>query len=177
MLVGVAMICVLLTIMVAIGMAWALGLMLLVLLILAHILGNALGTQLRDGGIQPPESSGSELPLTAGKNAQFQQNSTWEPPRAGRMQAKLPVGWPMLALTAIGAVSGGALGGLVIHSLYQDHITALAIFIASLASGIMGGMAVFLTATFIDMAHRVWQEATRDASPPTSTASKLKGGH
>jgi len=163
MLLGVGMLCALLTVMVAVGMAWALGLLMLVLLIAGHVAGNALGTQLRDGALpnepyqpdvadpvgDPPHSSPVDL--------------SWNSPQTGRMQKKMPVGWLWIGLTVAGAIGGGILGGLLFHGLYGVRAGLAPISAAILASAILTAMAVFLTGTFIDMVHRVWREATSDA--------------
>jgi hypothetical protein len=158
LLLGVAGICMLLVVMVAIGMFWAMGLLMLVLLIGAHIVGNSLGTQLRDFGSQQADDTesptGMALPAV--------HSLTRQKPLAGRMQEKRPVSWLLIALSAGGTIASGAVGGISISSLYWDQIGAGAIAIATLASGVIGGLAIFLLGSFIDMAQRVMREATTD---------------
>jgi hypothetical protein len=161
MLIGVALICVLLVVMVSIGMFWAMGLLMLILLIVAHVVGNSLGTQLRDHGSRLTKDEENPNRLSrVGSSA-----TAWQRPSAGRMQEKQPIGWLLIALSVVGAIASGVVGGLSISSLYWDKIGAGAIAIATLASGIIGGMAVFLTGNFIDMVQRVLREATAEAGP------------
>jgi hypothetical protein len=161
MLLGVALVCVLLVVMISIGMFWAMGLLMLILLIVAHVVGNSLGTQLRDHGSRI--TTAAEDPNKLSATAVSAQ--PWQRPLAGRMQEKEPVGWLLIALSVIGAIASGIVGGLAISSLYWDKIGAGGIVIATLAAGVIGGMAVFLTGTFIDMVRRVWREATAETSP------------
>ena len=161
MLVGVALICALLVVMVSIGMFWAMGLLMLVLLVGAHVVGNSLGTQLRDHGSRQTAVVNDPNKLSTSDPAL----QTWQRPSAGRMQEKRPVGWLLIALSAVGAIVSGIVGGLSISSLYWNQIGPAAIAIATLASGVIGGMGIFLTGSFVDMVQRVWREATTETSP------------
>lgn len=161
MLIGVAFICVTLVVMVSIGMFWAMGLLMLILLIAAHIVGNSLGTQLRDHGSQL--SKVEEVPKKL--SASPISVPPWPRPAGGRMQQKQPIGWLLIALGVVGTIASGIVGGLSISSLYWEQIGAGAIAIATLASGVIGGMAIFVTGTFVDMVQRVWREATNETSP------------
>lgn len=160
MLIGVALICVLLVVMVSIGMFWAMGLLLLILLILAHVVGNSLGTQLRDQGsrVTTAEADANKLPP-------IDIPAVWQRPSAGRMQEKRPIGWLLIALSVVGAIASGVIGGLAISSLYWDKIGIGAIAIAALASGVIGGMGAFAMGAFIDMMRRALREATAEVGP------------
>lgn len=165
MLIVVALLCVLLTVMVAMGMFWAMGLLLFLMLIAAHVVGNSLGTQLRDHGSRIAVGTQTPEEMASSGLRNRPAASPWQAPQAGRMQEKRPTSWLLIGLSAVGAVVSGILGGLLISSLYWEKIGLGAIMIAALASGIMGGMAVFLTGSFIDMVQRVWREATTETQP------------
>ena len=162
MLIAVAVICVLLAVMVAVGMIWAMALLMFVLLIAAHVVGNSLGTQLRDHGSRVAVLAEREETRHTAESEPNRPASRWQPPSAGRMQEKRPVGWLLIVLTVVGGLATGVVGGSGISSLYWDRIGPVAMAMATLASGIVGAMAVFVTSVFIDMVRRVWREATVD---------------
>ena len=166
LLLAMAAICGLLTVMVAIGMAWALGLLMLVLLVGAHVAGNAIGTQLRDGTDQSPGTTATAVdPFSVLSTAQISAATEWKSIKTSRMQEKLPISWMFLLLAAAGAIAGGIFGGLLVFSLYGEQLSWVSASIAIIALGIIGGIATFVIGTFIDMARRVWSDAARDQSP------------
>lgn len=123
-----------------VGAVWATALGLLVLLVGLHVAGNALGTQLHGG----PRTSDEPLPSYF-----IQRDTPWQPPLATRIQQRQPLPRMMLLLGAVGAATGGALGGTGLTLYYSAQMTVGAAVIATLASGVIGALGFFLAGSFL----------------------------
>lgn len=117
------------------------GLIFLAITIAAHIIGNALGTQLRKNGSRAVDSAGQ--PISASQP--FRGVSAFAPQT--ELSERRSLGWPMLVVTASGLVLGGTGGGLLAAQGGREIVT-LSIVIGVIAFGALGGFAAFLAFSF-----------------------------
>ena len=131
--------------MVAVGVVWSLMLLMVVGLIVAHVLGNAIGTRLRDD-----DAGRSNQSLPPG--AQPQPRSVSTAKAAQELRERKPLGQLLLVFIAAGALSGAMLGRFVlIHSQWLPLPTSDAILgIGSCA--VLGAIAGFMASSFFKVA-------------------------
>jgi hypothetical protein len=147
----------------AVGTLWSLVLALFLSLVSAHVLGNSLGTRLRDRasrlsaveGRSRPFSVGPLQPLVAAPKRLTQR---------GRLSRITPV-------TSIGAALAGAtLGGVGLTAIYpQASLAAAALGIVS--SAVLGAFAGFTTSSFLSVACQALGEALGDGESAVHTSA------
>jgi hypothetical protein len=139
----------LLALMTAIGSLWSLAILLLLSLVLAHVVGNAVGTKLRDRSVGRPIAAGSNAERPAPRREIAAPKRLTEPAR---------LHWMTLVLTGIGAMSGGYFGGSALAASYPDATTA-AVVLGFVSSGVLGGFAAFTASSFLSVARQALSEA------------------
>lgn len=153
LLIGTTVVAALLTVMTAVGTVWSLAILFLVLLVAAHVLGNSLGTRLRDGGLgrsaRPAEwttewNAGRKSPVLA--------------PSPTRLSERSRLHWINLVLTLGGVAAGGYVGGASLAATYPDATTAAHV-LAHVSSGVLVGFAVFAMSSFLSVVRQALSEA------------------
>jgi len=145
--------CMLFALMSALGAMWSLALLLLGSLVAAHVLGNSLGTRLRDGatheiGVRPPITPlrGPE-PSTA--------------PSGLTLRTRLS----RLAVVAslVGGMVGAMLGGTGSAALYPEAGGG-AVALGVVSAAVLGTFVGFALSSFLLVLRAAWREALRE--PP-----------
>ena len=148
--------CCLFAVMAAAGVVWSTALVLLIALVGAHVLGNSLGTKLRD------EATRQALVEYGGRDATPRptQAPTSSPPGLAE-RARLH---RTISVTSIAAAGlGGELGGMLAAYTYpESSVAAVALGVVSMA--VLGGLAGFATSSFLSVARQALREATANGS-------------
>jgi hypothetical protein len=127
-------------------------------LISAHVVGNTLGTRLRDEvspQLNPRPSAISRRSGTKGVPVTICER---------RLHQRTPVGRIILA-TCAGAVLVGALMGGAALAFWTDASLS-GWLVGTLSSGVLGGFVGFLLACFLEMTIRAWWQASAGDKPP-----------
>ena len=153
LLVGTTAVAALLTLMMAVGAMWSLAILFLVFLVAAHVIGNSLGTRLRDGGVgssaRPTEWA---IARPAGRTALSAV------PSPVRLRERSRLHWINLVLTLGGVAAGGYVGGASLAASYPDA-TIAAHTLAYVSSGVLGGFAIFAVSSFLSVVRQALSEA------------------
>ncbi len=120
-----------------IGPIWSTLFIFMILLASFHVIGNALGTRLRD-------EAAANSAIDCDPPPTFPP-ATIAPPAVKRLAVHKPLGWGIAALTLCGALGGGALGEI----LFSGQATHAALIVGAISAGILGGLATFLASSFI----------------------------
>jgi hypothetical protein len=140
----------LLAVMTAIGSLWSLAILLLLALVLAHVLGNAVGTKLRDRSVGRADADPAMTP-----NHPIPRRELLSPKR---LTEPARLHWITLVLTGCGALAGGYFGGSALAASYPDATTA-AVVLGVVSSGVLGGFAAFTASSFLTVARAALSEA------------------
>jgi hypothetical protein len=125
---------------------------LFLILIGAHVIGNALGTRLRDGAPLPIQ----QAPERRTSQDLHPQSSL---PRPQRLRETTRVERRTVVWSAVGAVGGGVLGGVGLSLMNWASISVAAGVLATASCAVLGGLATFLAACFIITIRCAWREA------------------
>jgi len=125
---------------------------LLLVLIGAHVIGNAVGTRLRDGAPAP------ELVIDDSQAAQIQAADQFAG-RPQRLRETTALDRRTILWTATGAIAGGILGGVGLSVVNWANISLPAGILATCSSAVLGGLAAFLATCFITTLRCAWREA------------------
>jgi MFS family permease len=158
LLLAIAVISALFALLQAVGLYSFLVLVFFLGLIACHVIGNALGTRLRDEArrLAQVEGAAPDPPPTTGALPA-------KPPASQLTEnRKLPRG--LLGFTTAGAVLGGIVGGALITAVTWQHITVAGIALGVGSMAVLGGFAGFLASSFYMVAHGALREALRE--PP-----------
>jgi hypothetical protein len=151
----IGILAVLFSVMGTIGPMASAGLLLILTVVGLHVVGNALGTSLREGAPQ----------RTADRPAMDRPEQRPTPVHDGlpvsRLRERTPVGWIIRATTLIGAGVGGWLGVIVLAEWTEGSDTGLVVGTVSLA--VLGGFFGFLLGSFLKMSLLAWWQATRSS--------------
>jgi hypothetical protein len=138
--------CALFTIMAVVGWMWSAMLVMLLLLIGGHVLGNALGTSLRNEASETPPPVLSEPSA-----ARPVHQTTGLQEKHSQMRLILLVG-------AIGAALGALLGGACVAWHDWQHMTFLALLLGATACAVLGGLLSFLASCGLRITVLAWRE-------------------
>lgn len=140
---------------------WAVVLALLV--VLAHVAGNALGTQLRANGSKP-------LPICEGEPESFDgvvvpdrqpsvhRLSTEHFAPATRLSQRRPLGRFMAMMTICGAIVGTGVAWILLANYYAAVATVPMFAVASISAGVLGGLFAFALCSLLQvLLGAVWQ--------------------
>jgi hypothetical protein len=147
--------CCVFAVMAAVGMIWSVAMVLVAALVGAHVLGNSLGTRLRDR--QTRELADEARAVVAPRPPP----PTLAPPKlAGRTRLHR-----LIALaTLVGAAAGADLGGALAAYTYPEApMSAVALGVISVA--VLGGFLGFGTSSFISIARQAMGEALGNHDP------------
>jgi hypothetical protein len=168
LLIGTSLVALLLALMMAIGTGWSLAILFLVVLVTGHVLGNSLGTRLRDGGL-----GRATRPVAARQDGSFARTSAGMLPSPTRLRERTRLHWIVFVFTLMGACAGGYLGGTSLASTYPEA-TSAAHALAYASSGVLGGFAVFVSCAFLSVVKQALREANAGSDAGTM-AQRDKG--
>jgi len=130
----------------AIGPVWSVVFCFLILLAAMHVLGNAIGTRLRD-----------DATANAAIHAEDRPNCPTTlpvPVHAKLLALRAPLGKWIAVLTAMGVASGGTLGEI----LFFGKAAPAALVVGTISSAVLGGFATFLAGSFLRVGlSALWQ--------------------
>lgn len=130
-----------------IGPLWSILILWIGVLIAAHVAGNACGST-RTGAspmrLRPPlETARVRLNL-----------------RVTRLRERHGPGPLMLVGVGLGALAGGLVGTVVLWAVYWESFGPGPVVFGGASSAVVGGFLGFLSASFVEVAGRAWQEAS-----------------
>jgi len=138
------------------------------LMVLVHIAGNALGTKLRQNGDTPIDEDG-QLAASATRD---RQPAAVEFAPTTRLRDRGSLGLPVAVATVAGFIVTSGVGAVLLPLALSRAPTVVAWIAGSIACGVLGAIATFITFSFIQVASdAVWQ-ATRE---PTLKNPKTNG--
>jgi hypothetical protein len=144
------------------GGSWPLIIGLATLLVGAHVLGNSLGTRLRDTSGEvlqwraDQSGLGPDVPVATGQPIELAKlNLPPSTPLASRQRVARWTAW---------FVGGGAIGGLlagstVIAMTIGPRIEWAGWVVGTISCGVLGAWVVFLASTFSSIARHAWRHA------------------
>jgi hypothetical protein len=127
---------------------------LFLLAILAHVAGNAVGTQLRDQrprrDVHAAPDGGRHPPLSAQAFA----------PKS-HLALRQRLGWMVPVIACLSGIAGGAMGGGWLIRMNAHQIDAGSMLLAYASCGVLGGIAGFLLYGFARVTFQAVREAHR----------------
>ena len=139
------------------GTVWSVAILLFGCLVAGHVLGNSLGTRLRDGA--PKRSGVSHAPrdarFTATHRSSIEGSGLSRRTRLSRITLVMAFG---------GGAAGAFLGGTGLAAIYPDA-GAPAVALGVVSSAVLGGFMGFLTSSFLSVTLKAWREALAQADP------------
>ena len=125
-------------------------LLLAALAVLAHVAGNALGTQLRDSTneVARRASSSNKPPAQPHHFA-----------RTTRLAERMRMGWPMIVLTGLCAAAGAYFGGNLLAEINAAELTRANLTVAFVSCGVLGAILGFGLSMFFKVAIDAWWQA------------------
>ncbi len=160
LLLWMTLLCGLLALLVSVSLGPAIVIASVALLIGAHVVGNALGTRLRDQapritdtaagrGLAPAATqvSAAVLPVTSLRNKQ-------------RLSRTTPV------VASVAALLGSLVGGVVLAWFNYPQGTLAGLVVGGLSCGFLGGFVGFLAGSFLEIFGPAWTEAASLAPDP-----------
>jgi hypothetical protein len=139
----------LLAVMTAVGLLWSLAIVLVAALVSAHVVGNALGTRLRDKSSELMARGPGVAPAVARPRPLASPKRLTEPAR---------LHWINLVITVAGALAGGYFGGSALAAGYPEATTA-AVVLGVVSSGVLGGFLGFAASSFLSVMQQALSEA------------------
>jgi hypothetical protein len=155
-------------VMATVGMFYSAMLALFLSLVGAHVVGNSLGTKLRDQTTQQIDAARAARPPAP---AMSLPRDLANPPR--RLTERARLHRITLVMGIGGAMLGGELGGVGLSATYPEApISAVALGVVSSAT--LGAFVGFLTSSFLSVVRQALAEAHRGANP--SVTRPASGG-
>ena len=130
------------------------------LCVVAHVVGNAMGTRLRDLGDTPVNTDGSP----AGHRPAMHKPQAGDFAPSTRLRERYSLGKRIFVLTGLGTLIAGILGYLVVDWLADDHTGWHVFGIGSVACAVLGGIWTFATASFVQVTLGEFLHARRNSS-------------
>ena len=150
-------------VMTAVGSLWSLAILLLLALVSAHVVGNAVGTKLRDRSARCPIVRHRIVP------SRFATPREFALPK--RLTEPAPLHWITLVMAGGGALAGGYFGGSALADNYPEATTA-AVVLGVVSSGVLGGFAGFATSSFLSVMRQALSEAHAGSDPHKPRAAR-----
>jgi hypothetical protein len=144
--------------MAAVGAWWSMAILLFLSLVLAHVLGNSLGTRLRDRANRGMLAGKMASRETVAAPVQLQMAAPQ------RLTQRVRLHRITLVMAVGAAVVGATLGGAGLFSLYPNAGPA-AIGLGVVSSAVLGAFAGFATSSFLSVAQQALREALGDCNP------------
>jgi hypothetical protein len=160
---------VLLAVFEAIGLLASLGLLLFLILVGLHVIGNALGTTLRDQSPSPAQVRDGLLAPIGPLEYRMQLD---RPRTTSRLSEQLHLGWVVAAATLLGAVAGGYTGTWVLVQIGDQSTRGL--ILGAISSGVLGAFFGGLSGCFLKTWLSAWWQASSESDPRAKP--KISGG-
>jgi hypothetical protein len=142
--------CCLFGLMAALGSLWSIAILLIAGLVLAHVLGNSLGTKLRDRATRASAlEAGPAGPRATAINACVQP---------GRLSQQIRLSRITLVMALGGAMAGAFLGAVGSAGAYPEAGTP-AVALGTVSAAVLGAFAGFMTCSFVLVMRQAWREA------------------
>lgn len=157
LLLVVAAFCLLFALLGWVGATWSIALVTLLVLLVGHVLGNALGTRLRDAStvsLRATRDAGASAPSTLRS-----EPIATRPAPTSHLHATTRLGRHVHLLVLVGVAAGGSAGMLVLAAVYWPDITWAALALGGLSAAVLGGWATLLGSAFWSSTRRAWREA------------------
>jgi hypothetical protein len=147
------------------GLHSALVLILFALAVVAHVAGNALGTQLRANGDKPLPGENGKLAMRSVRRSPTADD--FAPPTELRDRRSL--GRPIVIATISGGVIVAVLGGILQLTVLDRTPTATALVGGIIACGTLGAFWTFVAFGFVQVAWSAMCQATEKVDPHRKT--------
>ena len=144
-------------VMAALGSSWSILILLFGCLVAGHVIGNSLGTRLRDGA--PRYEKLARASFDARIAAQHAPAT-----QGGGLSRRVRLSRITLVMTFGGASAGAFLGGTGLAAIYTEA-GAAAVALGVVSSAVLGGFVGFLTSSFLSVTLKAWREALAQADP------------
>jgi hypothetical protein len=141
----------------ALGTVWSMVILLFGCLVAGHVLGNSLGTRLRDGA---PKRSGVSQALRDARFAVTHRSGV----EGSGLSQRTRLSRVTLVMSFGGATAGAFLGGTGLAAIYPDA-GAPAVALGVVSSAVLGGFMGFLTSSFLSVTLKAWREALAQSDP------------
>lgn len=130
------------------------------LCVVAHVMGNAMGTRLRDLGDTPVGADGSPAP----RPVHLEKPSASDFAPLTRLRERQSLGKRIVVITTAGALAGGLLGYAGV-CWFADGRTAWHVFaFGTVACAVLGGIWTFAAASFLQVMFGELLHAHRNSS-------------
>ena len=167
LLVAMTALACLFAVMTAVGSVWSLAILLLLALVSAHVVGNAVGTKLRDRSVRRPIVHPSAAPRRAAPPREFASPK--------RLTEPARLHWITLVTSGGGALAGGYFGGSALANSYPDA-TIAAVVLGVASSAVLGGFVGFAASSFLAVMRQALSEAHAGSDLHQSRAARRPPG-
>jgi len=157
LLLVVAALCLLFAFLGWVGATWSIALVTLLILLVGHVLGNALGTRLRDASTA--SLRGEHNALQSAPLISPPRPSAVRPAPTSHLHSTTRLGRHIHLCVIVGVATGGSAGVLVLAAVYWPDITLAALALGGLSAAVLGGWAALLGSAFWCSTRRAWREA------------------
>ena len=130
------------------------------LCVVAHVVGNAMGTKLRDFGDTPVNADGSPT----GHRPVLDKPKAADYAPSTRLRERYSLGKRVFILTGFGTLIAGIFGYLLVDWLADDHTGWHVFGIGSVACAVLGGIWTFATTSFVQVTLGEFLHARRNSS-------------
>jgi hypothetical protein len=146
----------------AIGLPASCGLVVILALVGLHVIGNALGTTLRDEATRSTAlDQTAPYPLPSDQFSQPVFVGDDSSRSVSGLSQHTPLGWVILAATLLGAATGAWIGQWI---LVNFAVVALrGIVLGAISSGLLGGLGGFMLGSVSQTWLGAWRQATAAA--------------
>ena len=144
-------------VMAALGSSWSIIILLFGCLVAGHVIGNSLGTRLRDGAPRYEKLSLAAFDARVGP-------AHSPAAQGGGLSRRIRLSRVTLVMTFGGASAGAFLGGTGLAAIYPEA-GASAVALGVVSSAVLGGFVGFLTSSFLSVTLRAWREALAQSDP------------
>jgi hypothetical protein len=134
---------------------------LILLSTLAHVAGNALGSQLRTNGSQPLRKVGYDLSDRVPITQPLSPTETDFAP-VTRLGCHAALGRVKFVALGAGGLLGAVLGGVLLAATNSGRATIANVALGSLSFAVLGGLLGFWACSFLQVISGAWSEARRD---------------
>jgi MFS family permease len=149
-----------------IGPTWSGMLAFIILFVLAHVVGNVLGTRLRN--VKP---SHDVLRIDEGLDEPtYSQIAAIAP--AGRLQENTSLRRPWLIAAVVTAGVFGTVGGIVIATIVGKNLTIPGLALGIVSAAVVGGLFGFIVCSFWSVARMALREALEPMHDSSAVASE-----
>lgn len=124
--------------------------------ITAHVVGNALGTRLRDQGRVSRRDKSATGDVVVAQAHHFA-------PTTELSHRRKQLSWLLLALSTAGAIAGAVMGGILLSRVNAERMTGASLALAVGSCGVLGGLCGFVLVSFAKVFLQAWWQAHRDS--------------